>query len=202
MTRATTDRLWKWAIVGAALGLGAFALRRPTNRPQPSLFGKEVLGRALADLGLTETSKNAGARIDDMLAKVGASSPNNWCAAAVATWIQEAADLSMTAKPIPGSANAKETMRQFQAADPSRAGWIDVAALRENPGFVVPGMISVWHRGAPGALTGHIGVVESYVGDDRRYTSIEGNSGPTGDRVARMTRSLDDMNLLGMGYFA
>jgi hypothetical protein len=59
-------------------------------------------------------------------------------------------------------------------------------------------MIVVWHRGAPGAWTGHVGVVSQ--ADEQRFRSIEGNSGPAGDRVAEMQHHLGEANLLGAGW--
>jgi hypothetical protein len=59
-------------------------------------------------------------------------------------------------------------------------------------------MIVVWHRGAPGAATGHIGVVATVNG--RAFTTIEANSGPGSNAVATMARSLADANLLGCGF--
>jgi hypothetical protein len=43
-----------------------------------------------------------------------------------------------------------------------------------------------------------VGVVEAVQGDE--LVTIEGNSGPATDRVARMRRRLDDPMLLGGGW--
>jgi len=140
---------------------------------------------------------NTGGEIDRWLAEVGAGSPNNWCAAAVAHWLRLACARLDVKSPIAGSAGAKATMAQFQAA----ARWVSAADVRANRGHELKaGMVPVWHRGKPGAWTGHIGVLESVPSDGIHFVSIEGNSGPQTNEVARMTRRLDDPNLLGFGW--
>ncbi len=144
--------------------------------------------------GVQETTHNAGSVVDAMLKAVGAGSPNNWCAAFVAQCIRDAQLLCGKKAPIVGSAGAKDTMARFQKANK----WLSAAFFRSNAYKILPGMIPVWHRGAPGAWTGHIGVAEqSYV--DGTFSTIEGNSGPTSSAVARMVRNINDPNFLGCG---
>ncbi len=148
-----------------------------------------LLAAARADLGVCEQGgKNRGPEVDAWLRAVGVEPPGNWCAATVAKWIRDAVAATGRQAPIQGSPGAKATMAQLQAAK----RWSAKAA-----GVVRPGFIVVWHRGAPGAWTGHVGICESVV--EGGMVTIEGNSGPMGDRVARMSRPFSDPNLLGVG---
>ncbi len=160
-------------------------------------FGAELAEAAARDLGVAETSPNSGPRIDEMLGNYSISHAN-WCAAAVGTWIRDAAKRRGVAPPITGSASSKITMAQFQDPSNLRVAWVGAAELRADPSLVAPGMVSVWTRGDPAGALGHIGVVAEVLGDGA-YASIEGNSGPDSDRVQRNVRRIDDANLLGMG---
>ncbi len=159
-------------------------------------LGVELLEVATGYLGMREESKNAGPVIDAWLRAVGATSPNNWCAASVAFWLRTACRNLGVLMPIAGSKGAKATMAQFIAAK----RWMSVAEARKDPRKLRPGMVPVWHRGKPDAWTGHIGVLE-LVADASAglFYAIEGNSGD-GTQVARMARRLDDPNLLGFGW--
>lgn len=164
--------------------------------PFGASLGQALLDEALATLGLKESRPNAGPEIDTWLRSVGAGSPNNWCAAAVSHWLKRAARELGAEPPIAGSAGAKAIMGQLQKA----ARWVDAKDLRSGKVEMRPGMIVVWHRGKPGDWTGHIGVLERVPVDGVTFSTIEGNSGPTSTEVARMSRRLDDPNLLGMGW--
>lgn len=158
---------------------------------------ERLLGRALLDLAAgvhEEGGHNDGPRVRGMLATVGCAPPANWCAAAVSTWLREAERDLGTVAPIKACAGAKGLMAELQKLD----RWTGVGDLRAKPELARPGSIVVWHRGAPGAWTGHVGVVERLDGDT--LVTVEGNSGPAGDRVARMRRPLSDPNLLGVGW--
>ena len=136
-----------------------------------------------------------------MLHNVGLPPNNQWCAAAVSTWIKEAAGLLGRPMPVPGSGLAQGVMRQLQdPANKLKTGWIDVAQLKADPSLVQPGMIVVWSRGPVNSGLGHIGVVTGLT-DKNTFATIEGNSGTLGDRVQRNARHLDDPALLGMGFF-
>lgn len=165
--------------------LGLFQPRRT--------LADELLAVAIGFLGLREERHNAGPVIDRWLAEVGATSPNNWCAASVAHWLRTACKNLGVPMPIVGSGGAKATMAQFVAAK----RWVPIADARKRPDQLRPGMVPVWHRGAAGAWTGHIGVLEAVIGPGL-FTSIEGNSGD-GTEVARMVRHLSDPLLLGFG---
>ena len=196
-------------MIGAAVGgvLGALwysaskSKRALPGVPTVGGFAGALLGRAMADLGTKESAhNNTGPRVDEMLRNTGITPPANWCAAAVATWIKEASAALGIPKPIPGSAGVLETMRQLRDPGNPRAGWLDVAQLRANPGLIQPGMLVIWSRGDAGQNMGHIGVVESFTGPDTINT-IEGNSGPESDSVSRGKRPLSEPRLLGMGFF-
>jgi hypothetical protein len=155
-------------------------------------LGAALLEAARADLGVRETGgANRGPEIDAALRAVGAPVGSAWCAAMLTRWLRRAAEAAGVPSPIPGSAGAKAIGSQLVQA----GRWGDA---RELAGRVGPGWIVVWHRGAPGAWTGHVGVVEAVQGDE--IVTIEANSGPATDRVARMRRRLDDPMLLGGGW--
>ena len=166
---------------------------RPTADGSPA-FAQALVAAARESLaqGVREKNVNSGDVIDGWLKALGINPPANWCAAAVAAWLRRAEEMTGIKRPIAGSAGAKNTMTQFQAAN----RWLTVAEARAHG--ITPGMVPVWHRGDEGAWTGHIGVVDSYKGGDT-FQTIEGNSGPMADRVASMTRSLSDPKLLGFG---
>ncbi len=119
--------------------------------------------------------------------------PGAFCSIAVQTWLQKAAADVNQAMPIAGSPGAKTTRDQLQA----KGLWIPANVIRENPDVIRPGMLAVWHRGEPGACTGHIGVTTgSVVGDT--FATIEANAAP---KVSRFNRSISADNLLGVGWF-
>lgn len=158
-------------------------------------LGLATLQHALADLraGVREIAYNDGPRIREYAQVFGLVPPINWCSVAVGTWLREAADEYDFRLPIKGSPAAKTTMSQF-----IKAGlWTPRKGLHE--GVLVPGNIVVWHRGAPGAWTGHIGIIEDRDSDSGDLLTVEGNSGPNGDKVARMRREVDNRLLLGVG---
>jgi hypothetical protein len=200
-----------WLTIGAvggtvaALGL----LSKPTGQSHvPSLtatpattnrFGLGLVATAQADVGVVETGSNTGPRVDQMLATYGARAVN-WCAAAVGTWIRETAARMGVRSPIPGSASAKETMRQFQNELNPAVSWLPIEILRARPELVQAGMVPVWTRGAPGSWMGHIGVCVSPAANGA-FQSVEGNAGTVGDRVVQASRQLGAESLLGMGIF-
>lgn len=167
----------------------SFEVEKEEVMPKIS-FCEALIAAARTDLDVREAGANTGPRVDAMLRAVGVSPPANWCAAAVSSWLRAAAKASGLASPIAGSPGAKALGEQMRQA----GRWVDVAGLA---GHVGPGWIVVWHRGVPGAWTGHVGIVERVEGDVLH--TIEGNSGPSGDRVARMERRIDDPLLLGGG---
>ncbi len=188
--------------VGAALVAGAGVLlvtkKSAAEEARARGFASAVLERAQSDVGIVETSPNDSARIRRMLENVGVTIPANWCAAAVATWIHEAAASLGVPPPIAGSASVLATVQQFQDAKNDRVSWIDVAALRANPALVLPGMVVAWSRGGASSGLGHIGIVER---GGSSFATIEGNAGANADRVVRSVHDLTSDSLLGMGRF-
>lgn len=162
---------------------------------QPKPLGQALLEAARADLHVVEERTNDGKRIREYFAGTGVTPPAYWCAAAMRFWLRAAAKSIGVTPPIAGSVGAKVFAAQFE-----RAGrWVHATDLRREPHRLRPGMIVVWHRGAPNAPTGHIGVVATVTGA-WKFTTIEGNSGDRGDRVAERSHNLADGNLLGAGF--
>lgn len=166
----------------------------PVPHPEVSASLAEALRYVAAMEFLSvvrETAPNDGPRIREYLRAVGVDQPAAWCAAFV-TWCLRTAAGSLGVKPpIAGSAGAKALGYQLQ-----RAGrWLSAEQLRANPSALRPGLILVWHRGAPASWTGHTGILARVEGG--RFWSIEGNAG---DRVAEMDHSIDEPALIGAGW--
>lgn len=154
-----------------------------------------VLACARADLeaGVREQppGSNNGPEIRAYLAGVGVPPPAAWCAAAATAWLRRGAQSLGLAAPVPGSAGALALAGQFE-----RNGlWVPAKLA---PQAAAPGWLVFWRR-PPGAWQGHVGVLEEVCADGAKFCSIEGNSGPQSDRVARMERRFDDPHLLGLG---
>lgn len=161
-------------------------------------FGDAVLQASLSDLaaGVREDlGPNDGRRIREMAANVGCEPPINWCAAAVSSWIVQAASQLGVDSPVKPSAAARGLMANCMAA----GLWVPWHKL--EPDLIVPGSIIVWWRVSPTDWRGHVGIVESLDAAAPRVVTIEGNSGVHGDEVARMQRDLFDDHLLGIGCF-
>lgn len=162
-----------------------------TATSSPTTFGEALLAAARADLGVREQGgHNRGPEVDAWLRALDVTPPGNWCAAAVAKWLRDASAATGMTSPIPGSPGAKATMAQLQTVGRWHGRDTMRAAARS-------GSIVVWHRGDPASWTGHIGIVETV--NEQGMATIEGNSGPAGDRVARMRRLWSDPLLLGIG---
>ncbi len=187
-------------VAGPATRAAAGARRAPSDRPTtewPSDLGTALLEQAQADLraGVRETlGANDGTRIREYLAGTGAPRGSSWCAAALRFWLRAAAAGLAVALPIQGSVGAKATMVQLQRAK----RWWTAEELRQHPERLRPGMIVVWHRGAPGAWTGHAGVCSRSEG--LHFRSIEGNSGMGSSQVAEMHHHIGEAHLLGAGW--
>jgi hypothetical protein len=164
---------------------------------ESDVLGLAALAAARADLkaGVVETSPNWSPRIEEYLQTVGISAAEMWCAAAVSTWIVEGEEVIGMTGPVIPSAGAKALGVQFEQADRWMAPW---SALRDD---IKPGMIAVFDRSIPGKQwRGHVGIV-SMAGPDF-FLSIEGNSGPKGDRVAENHHSRSDPTLMGFGVLS
>lgn len=189
---------------GTTLDAKEYDIDPPSTLPDgatrtPSLIDA-VIARATADLGVTEDlGHNDGKRIREMARRFGASPGSNWCALAISDWIANGAADAKVDPPVPGSAGAQAVMGQFKAAK----RWLSASEARKNPSLVKPGMVAVWDRATPGrpetAWQGHIGLVTAGCDGRDTFTTIEGNSGLDGARVAAMARSLSDGRLFGFG---
>ena len=162
----------------------------PNTAPFALSYGGEALAAALRDLNAgvhEDLGHNDGTRIREYAKHFNLPGGINWCAVACSTWLLEAAAGLKVQPVVPGSPGAQALGAQFK----DRKRWQEPAVARCAPGDVV-----VWRR-PPSAWAGHTGLVESRTGD--KLVTVEGNSGATGDRVARMERSLKDPLLLGFG---
>ena len=159
---------------------------------QPSSVGLAVLQRAKQDLNngvYEDLGKNDGKRIREYFKTFNSPARQEWCAAAISTWMKEGG-VSF----ISGSLGALMVGQQFRNAKK----WVE----RDNikPQHLAPGNVAVWRSPKRGAGAGHIGVISSSNGYD--FTSIEGNSGPKGDRVYENSHSAKDSNLVGIGILS
>lgn len=201
-------RGWAMLVTGlvAAFGL-AFASRSPSSSSPPlgandaaawRTFTTRLLMFASQDAAqpIVETGgHNRGPEIDQYLAELGQAPGQNWCAAWLHDVIERARAGLNVALQITRSAAAKVTGRSMPR---------QVTKSAAGPSSIPPASVVYWDRSQPGnpdtEWWGHIGFVVQWTGP-RTFTTIEGNSGPTGDRVATMTRSLDDPRLLGFGLW-
>jgi hypothetical protein len=194
-------------IVGPATRAAAKRLAGDTDPVPVAPVASGSLGLALLDryraalaMPVVESppNSNRGPWIDDALRMCGLDPTKgrfNWCAACWTKCANEAATATGHTLPIAGGAGAKAIKDQFIAAKQ----WIPA---HELAGRIEPGMTLVWDRsdGTTGhEWWGHIGIVES-VRASGTIVTIEGNSGPQGDRVAMMARSLTDPRLIGAGW--
>jgi hypothetical protein len=163
----------------------------PTRKiNQSSSFGLSVLSNAQKDLSegvYEDLGRNDGKRIREYFKYFNSPAKQEWCAAAVSAWMIEAGG-----GPVQGSLGAREIGRQFESA----GKWIPKNKIK--PEDLALGNIAVWSRGEAGSGKGHIGVISSS-DDYGNFSSIEGNSGPQGDRVYENRHSMNDSNLLGIG---
>lgn len=203
-------------VVGVALGRTASASAAASS-PKPtgageqlaerfrggSRWGAALLAAALADVGEGETpaGSNRGPYVETLLARFGFAPPQNYCAAAVAKWLEDAARELGEAPPIKGSPGAKATMGQLAAA----SLWVPASAVRAlaasgSSARPPPGSIAVWDRSDPQrpetAWWGHIAIVSGWP-DVGRFATVEANRV---DKVAQFDdRLLSEPRLLGFG---
>lgn len=188
-------------VVAGALIVARWLGRRGSAAP----LGDAIVRAARADLNVREVTKNDGPRIREYFAESGINPPANWCAASTTTWVREAAAALGLAPPIAGSMQAKkigDQLRELSASGAAGARWFTAEDIRRDPSLLLPGDAVIWDRSDPAkpetSWYGHVGVVASPA-SARSFTTIEGNSGQLGDRVAEMTRSVDDPRLIGAG---
>lgn len=128
-----------------------------------------------------------------MLAAVGHFAANDWNAAAVSTWILEAAARSSRKPPIAGALKGVDVVAQLQAAK----RWLPKATL--TLAKVRPGMIAASKASALSPVV-WVGVVRE-VASNGDLLCIDGDAGgQPGTRVAIRTRKLTDPLFLGCGF--
>lgn len=160
-----------------------------------------LIEAARKDLGVKETSMNWGPRIEQMLRNVGDVTPQEWCAAAVSTWVMSAFRKLNKTLPLKGSDTPNLLVAQFQdLANASRMGWVPGDEIRLDGRVLQPGMIVFYQARTRRGSANHVGIVEQRI-DDTHYGIIDGNSGPNEDMVARTKKRYDSPTILGAGYF-
>lgn len=160
-----------------------------------------LIAAARKDLGVKETSMNWGPRIEQMLRNVGLVTPQEWCSAAVSTWVMAAFRNLNKASPLKGSDTPNLLVAQFKS--PSNAlkmGWIDGDEIRRDNRVLQPGMIIFYQARTQRGSANHVGLVEQRI-DEAHYGIIDGNSGAGEDMVARTKKRYDSPTILGAGYF-
>lgn len=142
--------------------LAELRLPRPVNyEVPPSILGEAVLKIAFAEIGKGEAgANNVGPDLD----RYRRGGPDGaWCAAFVSWCLEQGCEaIGEPLCPIGRSHNAK---RLFNNA-------LAVGARVTRP---IARDLVLWHRGATGAVTGHIGIVSKV--DGNSFHSIEGNRG-------------------------
>lgn len=160
------------------------ALWTPPPAPRPTVgdIGRYALACARLEIGRGESGgNNHGPDLDryrtDRQGRRGSDGP--WCAAFVA-WCLERGALEFKR-----SHRAKALFSNLLAAG---------AAKVDSPH---PGDVVLWHRGADGASTGHIGIVSDADPLSSLFRSIEGNRGGYPSKVREYAHEVGEALLLG-----
>lgn len=168
-----------------------------------SRWGAALVRAALADVGKGEhpAGSNRGPFVELLLGRFGFEPPQNYCAAAIAKWIDDAGRELGEAPPVPGSPGAKATMGQL-----AKVGlWVpaaDVRALAASGSALrpPPGSVAVWDRSQPEkpetAWWGHIAIVTDWP-ELGRFGTIEANRSDVVELFE--DRMLAEPRLLGFG---
>lgn len=168
--------------------LSLFGIKAPWERivtpyhSEPGDFALTVLRVAKGEIGFGEESaNNEGERIK-LYRKGGPGGA--WCAAFAAHCLEEAAHKLAVVCPVKRSHGAKKLFANVIAG-----GGIAV----KRP---MPGDLALWHRGARGAATGHVGIV-STTAQDGLWFCIEGNRGAYPSKVREFAHEMGEPNFLG-----
>lgn len=168
-----------WALWREAIGLLPPVQSWP---PPPSSYGEAVLAVAIAELGKGEQGGN---NIGPDLDRYRQGGPGGaWCAAFVAYCLEVGAVHRKMECPVRRSHNAKRLYANVLKGGGVR---VERPAARD---------IVLWHRGADGARTGHIGIV-SRVDSGSLFWSIEGNKGLYPSKVREYPHECGEALLLG-----
>ena len=144
-------------------------------------FAHEVVRIARGEIGRGESGRNNGGP-DVVRYRRGVDDGGAWCASFVSWCLEEAAAALGVRCPVRRSAGAKWLFSRV----------LDGGGVRLELPEV--GAVVLWHRGAVGAATGHVGIV-SAIGDGG-FCSVEGNRGPAA-KVKEFRHALVDPMLLG-----
>lgn len=146
-------------------------------------LGAAALQIARRELGKGESGGNNRGP-DVVRYRRGVDDGQPWCAALMIYCLEEGAQTIGRVCPVKRSRNAKRLARNVIAAG---------GTLIDRP---EAGCLVLWHRGAAGALTGHIGIV-SRVGDGSDFWTIEGNRGGFPSLNREYQHEVGEPNLLG-----
>jgi hypothetical protein len=173
-------------------------------------IGGLAMQAALAELnaGAREEGENGGPYVRKYLSgcerggrKVGITS-SAWCAAFVG-WCDHMAQraLEVAGEPAESPCRWRAAVWELVADAKAAGAWREAAEY--SP---LPGDLAVFRRDGQDPRRqghhGHVGRVETAPNAAGAYLSIEGNSGPSGDRVVRVKRSLGDDDLVGWISYA
>ncbi len=151
-------------------------------------LANEIVQAAVSQIGLGERGRNnEGMYVERYAAAVDRNAPIYWCAAFVFyCYLRACTELGAVAVVKP-SASAKSLCRNILAA-----GGVKLTEAQCQPGDIV-----LWHRGAKGAYTGHVGIVQSVNRSTGTFTVLEGNRGGFPSNVGVFTHTFGEANLLG-----
>ncbi|MGN6108754.1 MAG: peptidoglycan-binding protein, partial [Kofleriaceae bacterium] len=193
-------------VVGPATRTAAAAFQPTGGRPQPAQ--PPIISRTLVEqfVAVAREELKRGARERPLGSNAGEdverylegeiAPPAQWCGAFLRWCLRQAAARTGEKPVVEGSLGAKTWMAQFQKI----GRWASGRSLRTGAHALRPGMVAILHRGPPGAWTGHVALVISMDAFSGTFTTIEGNSGVAGDRVASMTKDIADPTILGVGW--
>ena len=186
-------------LAGLAAGGVLLALGQKSQGVVSGDLAMLALAEAKLDLarGIKEEGGyNDGPAIEAYAQPLGLHAPISWCAAAYSAWVRRASKQLGIEPPPVGSALAQEVMRQFMAL----GRFIPVEQAVDAD--LTPGTTVIWSRLPNPSWQGHIGIITAHTPGSDTFETIEGNSGPQGDRVALMVRSLSGYaghDILGFG---
>ena len=157
-----------------------FVPEEPTASRQPTDLALATLGHAIAMIGEGEEGgNNSGPFVEMLHGKEYDGDPDddgNWCAAFVSEAIARACEDLGVGMPFQRTGGAKALYK--------RAGRAGLFSSEPAPGDLV-----CWHRGKPGAWTGHVALVEKVERGEGRGVdvlhTIEGNVGRYPSQVTR-----------------
>ena len=132
-----------------------------------SAYTDALLTAARATLGVHETERNRGPRVDEWNTNAGAALGSAWCA----SWVHGMHDIAARSLAVPNRCpRTAGALKMWHMAPES--------CRRPLP---APGDVFVLDTGDPGGF-GHVGIVELVTPDGETIVSIEGNTNAAGSR--------------------